>query len=155
MSPKNTFRSSSSRSDRKHFDLLPDLEDLGEVLNTCKKSDAGESQQKQEKDCQTCTLKDTCETAVQARSELIAQRGSISEGKMPHNNDQEMTKPIRKPLQHQPQVRQKVSKQDPKRAVVPKARSSSQGMSTTAAEKTRSLDNTEGSLNSADAEPVN
>ncbi|KAL9137939.1 MAG: hypothetical protein Q9175_000849 [Cornicularia normoerica] len=121
MSPRKVTVFASNSNDRKGSDLLLDLEDLGKVLKTCspnqeRKSD--HSQTPNGKDCQSCDRKDTCETAVQASSQLIEQGRSVSGEEAQHTKDQEMINPIRKPMRKQPKVHDQTSKQEAKTAIL-------------------------------------
>lgn len=93
MSPKKISDSTSNSIDRKGFDDLPDLEDLGKMLKACHSSQRRKSNQSktlQGEHCLTCKRKDTCENAVQASSERI-DHGSSKNGERTRNTkDNEM-----------------------------------------------------------------
>lgn len=113
--------SASHSSDRKGSGLLPDLEDLGEVLKACNPNQGRKHEQRQTptgKNCHTCDRKASCGTAVQASKNVIGQRGSMSGEETQHTEDEEMTNPVRMLIQKQPKMRKQASKQEPKTVIV-------------------------------------
>ena len=88
MSPKMARGPASKGNDRKKSDLLPDLEDLGKVLNNCSPVQRRKSNQGPTSDgkrCSTCVRKATFETTVQASSELTKHESPISGEVMLHS----------------------------------------------------------------------
>ena len=78
-------------NDRRASNLLPDLEDVGKLLNDCSSDQGSKSNQGQSsdgKDCSTCHRKDTCETTVHASSKLTGHENPVSEEVMLNTKDQ-------------------------------------------------------------------
>lgn len=154
-SSKMMSKFASNSSDRKGSGLLPDLEDLGEVLKACNPNQGRKPDQRQTptgKDCHTCDHKASCGTAVQASKNLIGQRGSMPGEETQHTKDEEMTNPVRKLMQKQPKMRKQASKQEPKTVIVKTAPQAVGRASAKATEKTSALGIAEGPLNDADSE---
>lgn len=91
MAPKMARNPARNSNDRKTSNLLPDLEDVGKLLNNCSPGQGRKSNQGQSSDgndCLTCARKDTCETAVHASSKLAEHESPVSEEGMLHTKYQ-------------------------------------------------------------------
>ena len=155
MSPKKTSDHASSSNGRKGLDVLPDLEDLGKVLKTCNPGQERKPEQRKApdgQDCQTCDRRNTCETVVQASSELMEQ-GS-SKGRENTQHTKEMINPTRSLMEQRSKGEKEVSKQGPKMAILLTAENADQGVSANlkAPGKTPTLSIAEGQLNDPDVE---
>lgn len=76
----------SRGNDRKKSDLLPDLEDLGKLLNNCGPVQGRKSNQGQTSDGKSCS---TCVRKATTSSERTEQEDPIPGEKMLHTKDQE------------------------------------------------------------------
>lgn len=130
----------SKGNDRKKSDLLPDVEDLGKLLNKCSPVKGRKSNQGQTSDgksCSTCVGKATFETIVQASSELTEHKKPLSGEVMLHSKNQGQTIFTRTSMQQQPRVQMQFSNQEPQTSFAKAAQQANEGMSTKAVENTR------------------
>ena len=117
--PKKVSRLAGISSHRKGPNTVPDLEDLGKVLETCGLDRGGNfarSQSPNQKDCRTCGGKDACETAVHASSQRTKQGILASEEEAQYTKDQGEIKSTKESEPKVPKVHKRVTKQDFKTA---------------------------------------
>ena len=117
--PKKVSRHAGISSHRKGPNTLPDLEDLGKMLETCG-ADRGakfaRSQSPDQKEYRSCDRKDTYETAVHASSQRPKQGILVSGEEAQYTKGQGEIKSTKESEPKVPKVHQRVTKQDFKTA---------------------------------------
>ena len=106
-SPKKVSRRAGISSHRKGPNTLPDLEDLGKMLETRGVDQGGKfarSQSPNQKECRTDDRKDTSETAVHASSQRTKQGILVSGEEAQYTKDQGEIKSTKESEPKEPKV---------------------------------------------------
>ena len=120
--PKMVSRRASISSHHKGPNTLPDLEDLGKMLETCGLDRGGRferSQSPNQEECQTCDRIDTCEMAMHASTQRTKQGISVPGEEAQYTKDQGVIKSTK---DSEPKVHERATKQDLKTAFLDAAR---------------------------------